>query len=436
VYSSKGRPAAKLIIIISGCCIYLLNRRIPFSFDQSLVSPDQDKKCRIAKMMGGGDDEFDMPNPFRSGGGGSADLLGPSPASAAQPPSQAQPYPMQQQQQQQPTAASPMFQQPDPHSGMVGSFNLPQSPPQQQQQQNPVYLSGQMDQTVNQGQRGGAGGAPGGGEIPSTPFGMWQRLMSCFRIEGYLPYFDVDTRQVGDRISAALLRFLQPDYFRTNVIGEEDSMNSNTNNSPIYRKGPDLYGPFWITMTLIFVIAATSNLSAYMHHLQKTRHSHGGNSSSNAAAGSMDTNGTSSVPTYPSSAKEEEVFEYDLRHLLRAGTVLSVFVWVVPSLLWLACTCMGMPNISWPLWVCVYGYSMTPYLLAALVAWVPISIIEWLFLALATAMSALLVIRNLSTPLLAQDGIQQAKAAPILMSILAMHGIFLLVLKFAFYGGW
>ena len=408
------------------------------------------------------DDDFNAPNPFRSGGASSndTDLLGPSAGAPPQqqqlqqpPPLQQQAYaaPPPQQQQQYPPQQHPQqqqFQQPDPNSGMVGNFQMPpQTPPhlqQQQQQQQPYGLSGQMDQNVNRSpqQQQQRGGGAGGGEISSTPFGYWQRCTSCFRIEGYLPYFDVDTRQVADRFAASLFRFLQPDYFRTSVIGDDmgtssGSLEAGSND----RKGPDLYGPFWVTMTLIFLIAATSNMSAYMHHAQKMSHQSSSSSSSSGSSSSsaadVDSNSTA-VPYTPDATTEVqdvEEFEYDIRHLLRAATTLTVFAWAAPTFFWLACNCLGMPNISWAMWMCVYGYSMTPYLIACALAWIPVAIVEWLVLAIATAASVMLILRNLSTPLLAQDGIQQAKAAPVLMSVLGVHVIFLLVLKFAFYHG-
>lgn len=60
-------------------------------------------------------------------------------------------------------------------------------------------------------------------------------------------YFDVDTREVGDRLLYALSPVGRQNSFRDVVAGN-----------------PDLYGPFWICATLIFTIAVTSNLSSYL----------------------------------------------------------------------------------------------------------------------------------------------------------------------------
>jgi hypothetical protein len=47
-------------------------------------------------------------------------------------------------------------------------------------------------------------------------------------------------------MKSAIFDFYKPEHFRNNVIG-----TSKTDST----KGPDLYGPFWITMTLIFFVA-------------------------------------------------------------------------------------------------------------------------------------------------------------------------------------
>jgi hypothetical protein len=86
-------------------------------------------------------------------------------------------------------------------------------------------------------------------------------------------------------------------------------------------------------------------------------------------------------------------------------------------------------------WICCYGYALTPILLGSLLAWIlPYELWHLIIIALATAASGLLVIRNLSTPLLSQDSAaNHAKAAPVLLAILGVHVCYFLVLKITFY---
>lgn len=108
------------------------------------------------------------------------------------------------------------------------------------------------------------------------------------------------------------------------------------------------------------------------------------------------------------------------------------FVFGVPSCFWLMTQCVGMQGLLMVDWICLYGYSMVPYLMATLLCLIPIHIFIWTILAIATAMSALLVVRNVATPLLASDT-NNSLAGPILLAILAAHAIFYFVLKLTFY---
>lgn len=301
-------------------------------------------------MNSGYDDEF-APNPFRSSN--ENDFLG-----AANPPQQQQ-------------------QQRDPYSGMTGTLgpSTPQQPPMppQQTSPDPSLWSGAMDQRGAAVESyGGGGAAPGpGGEISSTPFSVfsWRSWVACFQLDAYKQYFDVDTVDVADRLKASLFKFYQPDQFRTAVVGDFPTETL---------KGPDLYGPVWIMMTLVFVLAATSNIYFFWEHAKNKR-----------------------------AADDEttvEEFEVDIHHLVHASNVVVFFVLGVASAFWLAASCMGMPGISWGLWVCCYGYAQMPIMVAAFfIALIPIRLVTWILLGSSVGASALLILRNLSTPLLSQD---------------------------------
>ena len=61
----------------------------------------------------------------------------------------------------------------------------------------------------------------------------------------YQPFFDVDQEEIKRRLKCAIIP-LKPEFF--SVIG--------TN--------PDLWGPVWITTTIIFLLFAAGNLSNYL----------------------------------------------------------------------------------------------------------------------------------------------------------------------------
>ena len=125
-------------------------------------------------------------------------------------------------------------------------------------------------------------------------------------------------------------------------------------------------------------------------------------------------------------------FEVDINHLTKAMSLFFSFVFCVPAVLWIATQCLGMQALLLVDWICLYGYSMVPYFPATLLCIIPFQPVIFVVLALATAMSVLLVIRNSASALLGADA-QANKAGPLLLAILAGHVVLFFILKFGFY---
>ena len=125
-------------------------------------------------------------------------------------------------------------------------------------------------------------------------------------------------------------------------------------------------------------------------------------------------------------------FQYDINHLIHASSFFTSFVFGVPTVFWLCTRCLSMTGLTWAEWVCYYGYSMVPFLPASILCIIPFNLISWMILLAATGVSALLVLRNASTPLLASDPGHQ-KAPLLIMAMLAAHVIFFLATGITFY---
>lgn len=282
----------------------------------------------------------------------------------------------------------------------------------------------------------------------AKPTNMAMRFLNmCCNFQTATELFDVDTVDVTARIKSAATQFFLPDRFRNTTIGTNIAKNTANNEGvksnhhrPSNEKGPDLYGPFWIAMTLVFVLSVTSNLSAYRRHTHDAKHS--------AAEADDDT------------ATVVDRFDYDITHLIHAFAVVIQFVLVVPTIFWLFTNCLGISDNSsnssfpsWSLWVCCYGYSQIPILLGCSVVWiVPYWIYHWVVLGGALSASALLILRNLSTPLMnagntndpngtndygatstTENSNNHAKVAIILIAISCVHLIFWFIFSIRFY---
>mmetsp|Transcript_14967 Transcript_14967/g.22420 ORF Transcript_14967/g.22420 Transcript_14967/m.22420 type:complete len:322 (+) Transcript_14967:117-1082(+) len=230
---------------------------------------------------------------------------------------------------------------------------------------------------------------------PTTWYG---RIFACFQTASLQEFFDVDTVDIKLRIISSVRHCNNPDIFRESIL---------------YREGtrPDLYGPVWVFMTLVLFLAATSNTSKYLH--------------------------TDAI----------EEFEYDISHLVHAFTVLLFYTFGLPFLIYMMLQCVGVsgvpsasvnsndnvnpiPPLSLIDYVCIYGYSLVPYLPMTVLCLVPSVMLEWMFLLTATGMSLLLVLRNLVGPIMRQNS---QWLGPVTMFLISCHFIFCLVLKFTFY---
>ena len=170
-------------------------------------------------------DEFPM-NPFMTDsnpnnnnnmGTGTGAMNTPVPAFAQQPSM------MQNQQQQQFQPAT--LEQPPAFVPSGLNSNTPSS----------TTFSGNMDNNS-----GGGGGS-----------GMSIPVPKCCSFETYAQYFNVDTDDIVNRVVGAIKFANIPDHFRNTILNQEG-------------KGPDLYGPTWITMTLVFFVAVSEILLSFV----------------------------------------------------------------------------------------------------------------------------------------------------------------------------
>jgi hypothetical protein len=181
-------------------------------------------------MMDSTADDGDFPpNPFRSGGGQQA---------APQQQQQQQQMPSQQQMQQQPQMVQ---EQEDFFTNPTPAIDPLSAPSPMDSSMNTNNMNNNIQQPVSVNNNNGSMQAV-------APKSWWQSCRACCTMQTYQQYFDVDTVDIKTRLMGSILHFYQPDYFRTNVIGVE-------RNDQV--KGPDLYGPFWVTMTLVFLVAVS-----------------------------------------------------------------------------------------------------------------------------------------------------------------------------------
>nr|CAI5841954.1 unnamed protein product [Callosobruchus analis] len=180
--------------------------------------------------------------------------------------------------------------------------------------------------------------------LDSEPSDEKAMTKSFWSINYYQKFFDVDTKDVVERILASVT----PKW--------DNSLKHHL------RTKPDLYGPFWISVTLIFTIAISGNVANYFQH-----------------------------------ASEKYHWRYDFHLVSYAATSIFLYVTLVPFILW------GL--LKWSVQVtdlegidseivpgvleliCIYGYSLFIYIPVSILWSIQISLLQWSLVIVATFIS-------------------------------------------------
>ncbi|KAK7072169.1 Yip1 member 1, partial [Halocaridina rubra] len=186
--------------------------------------------------------------------------------------------------------------------------------------------------------------------------------------EFYQQFFNVESKQVGDRILWSMVPKPGVSYLQSYI-----------------RPNPDLYGPFWICMTLTFTTAITGNLANYL--------------------------GTSPEDTY--------IWRYDFHKVTLAATAIFSYAWLVPLAMWGIIVWRGSrAKISLLELLCLYGYSLSIFVPVSILWIVPQPWFKWCLAIVAPVLSGSVLVRTV-WPSLSHDAKQIAIG--IAVFILVLH---------------
>ncbi|KAJ3045703.1 hypothetical protein HDV00_007829 [Rhizophlyctis rosea] len=183
--------------------------------------------------------------------------------------------------------------------------------------------------------------------VPVNRGGFWT-------IEYYAQFFDVDSNDVAQRILASLIP--KDDFLQ--LIGDK----------------PDLYGPFWIATSAIFALFITSYVA-------------------------------DSIKYWLDDKTDE--FVPDLTALSTAVAVIYIYTAAFPTVIWALGRYFSY-NIGLLQLFDVFGYALTIWIPVSLLCIIPLSLVQWLLVAAAFALSAFFQVKTLR-PIISQV---QDKRAP------------------------
>jgi hypothetical protein len=127
---------------------------------------------------------------------------------------------------------------------------------------------------------------------------------------------------------------------------------------------PDLYGPTWISSTVVFMLAATGNFADWIDFASK--------------------NGMQS----------SYAWTYDFTKMTFGATIVYGYTMLIPLLVYLALRYAGARTTLVDL-LCLYGYSLFIYVPASILCIPPSPVVQWIFVAVAAFASTTFVVRSL-----------------------------------------
>lgn len=200
-----------------------------------------------------------------------------------------------------------------------------------------------------------------------------------YTIKRYRRYFNVATSDVLGRIVRSVLYFFKGDFL--------DHIGDN----------PDLYGPFWIASTLIFISAAAGNTASYIAHHNKD---------------------------------DQKGWYYDVD---KVGGSMGLFYGYVGAvgLILFAVLKYFKSSASLPMIWCIYGYALVAYIPMAALCVIPVESARWALVSLATSISGVFLVRSLQ-PCVADSEVG-VKSTLVLAVALGIHVLLGLALKLYFF---
>jgi len=165
-----------------------------------------------------------------------------------------------------------------------------------------------------------------------------------YQIEYYQFLFNVDTKEVGWR----LLRSLFP--YPPNFI---DKMRAN----------PDIYGPFWITSTVVFLMFAAGNFGSYLNFVFYGDH----------------TNNNKWSPNFSYvSVSAFAIYGYQF--------FVPLILWIVSKFLKIGLTLLDC--------LCIYGYALSIFIPVSIICVAPSNILRWIIVIIAALISTSFLVVN------------------------------------------
>ncbi|XP_076346193.1 protein YIPF1 isoform X2 [Tachypleus tridentatus] len=168
--------------------------------------------------------------------------------------------------------------------------------------------------------------------------GEEKQQFSFWEFSYYQKLFNVDTIQVLRRILWSMIP----------IPGQATYLHHHI------RPAPDLYGPFWITSTLVFITAIGGNMANYLQTV----------------------------------GEWNQIWHYDFHKVSFAATAIYSYAFLLPLMLWGLLQCReSISNYTFLEILCVYGYSLSVYIPISILWVIQVAWLQWLLVIVGTVLS-------------------------------------------------
>lgn len=180
-----------------------------------------------------------------------------------------------------------------------------------------------------------------GQEESSELLGGQKQTSGFWTFEYYQSFFNVDTMQVLDRVKGSVMPLPGRNFIKHHI-----------------RSNPDLYGPFWICVTLVFSMAISGNLSTFLSKMGDSQYH----------------------------------YRPQFHRVTIAAVMIFLYAWLVPLGVWGFLTWRQgaerqTGGYSFLETVCVYGYSLFIYIPTSVLWIIPLDWLRWLLILVAMVIS-------------------------------------------------
>ncbi|XP_051995627.1 protein YIPF2 [Xyrauchen texanus] len=175
----------------------------------------------------------------------------------------------------------------------------------------------------------------------SELLGGEKQASGFWTFEYYQSFFNVDTLQVLDRIKGSVMPLPGRNFVKHHI-----------------RSNPDLYGPFWICVTLVFSVVISGNLSTFLNKM----------------------------------GDPEFHYRPQFHRVSIAAVAVFLYAWLVPLgvwgfLTWRQSVERQTSGYTFLETVCVYGYSLFIYIPTTILWTIPFDWLQWLLIVIAMVIS-------------------------------------------------